>query len=78
MRYDRAGSTGFLHNACVDLFSEVSGRQPSGRLFFARTSCLDTRETRLASPSSSTLPLFIAKIVYPRRIDTRIVSKKER
>lgn len=41
----RAGRlTGFLHNACVDLFSEVSGRQPSGRLFFARTSCLDTCE----------------------------------
>lgn len=36
--------TGFLHNACVDLFSEVSGRQPSGRLFFARTSCPDARE----------------------------------
>lgn len=49
----RAGRlTGFLHNACVDLFSEVSGRQPSGRLFFARTSCLDTceRGPRLESP----------------------------
>lgn len=31
-------------------FSEVSGRQPSGRLFFARTSCLDAREARSASP----------------------------
>lgn len=40
----RVDLTGFLHNACVDLFSEVSGRQPSGRLFFARTSCPDTRE----------------------------------
>lgn len=47
----RAGRpTGFLHNACVDLFSEVSGRQPSGRLFFARTSCLDTRETVMSFP----------------------------
>lgn len=59
----RAGwLTGFLHNACVDLFSEVSGRQPSGRLFFARTSCPDTRETRLSSPSL--LPShFISKII---------------
>lgn len=59
----RAGRlTGFLHNACVDLFSEVSGRQPSGRLFFARTSCLDTRETSLAFPSLLSSH-FISKII---------------
>ena len=59
----RAGRlTGFLHNACVDLFSEVSGRQPSRRLFFARTSYLDTRETRLASPSLHFIP---SKIISP-------------
>jgi len=60
----RAGRlTSFLHNrACADLFSKVSGWQPSGRLFFARTSCLDTREIRLASPSL--LPShFISKII---------------
>lgn len=82
MRYGRPGRpTGFLHNACVDLSSEVSGRQPSGRLFFARTSCLDTRETRcrLPSPSSFTPPLLSPRLrIHDESIHASRRKKRDR
>lgn len=65
--------TGFLHNACVDLFSEVSGRQPSGRLFFARTSC--RRHTR--DSARVRVPLVLL-FFYPPSFTRRIVSSSNR